>query len=273
MPADLHLHTCHSDGTFSPVELVAGASTHGLDTIALTDHDTLSGCEETRRECDRREIRFIIGSELTADLEGKEIHILGLFLDPTEPQLRAELKACRTARADRIHEMVRRINELGVELDMETVSRVASCDSPGRPHVARALVETGVCGGMQEAFERFLKRGKPGWAPKRLLTAERAIELIHGAGGLASLAHPGIYGNDDLIPRVRSLGIDAIECFHSAHSPTKTRRYLATADELNLLVTGGSDCHGQGKSGPLIGSVTLADDYVARLDAARAKPH
>jgi len=265
--ADLHLHTQFSDGTYTPDELVAQAKLHGLAALALTDHDTLEGCGATAEACRRAGIEFIVGSELTAEYEQNELHILGYYLDPANPKLQTAMQEFQAVRQQRIQEMVSRLNALGVDLRAETVMALANCKSPGRPHVARALVELGVCATVDEAFERFLKRHRPGWAPKFKISAADAIALIHGAGGVAIMAHPGLNRMDEAIPALVALGLDGIECFHTKHTPAAAERYSALARRLGVLITGGSDCHGYTKGKPLMGMVKLPYSYVAALAA------
>jgi predicted metal-dependent phosphoesterase TrpH len=266
--ADLHLHTRFSDGTFSPEELVAQAVKHGLAAIALTDHDTVEGCAIAARECEAAGIGFITGTELTAEHDDTEVHLLGYFLDTRNERLLVEINKFQTVRQQRIHEMVARINELGVPLQLETVFALANCKSPGRPHVARALVKEGLIKSLDEAFERFLKKGRPAWVPKARMSALESIELIHQAGGLAVMAHPGLNRTDEIIPGLVKADLDGIECFHTKHSTAMSERYLEIADQYHLLVTGGSDCHGYSKGKPLIGTVKLPYDHVERMTAS-----
>jgi hypothetical protein len=268
MFADLHLHTRFSDGTYTPEELASEAAANGVSVLALTDHDTVEGCSRMRQACLDRGIEFITGTELTAEQDGHEVHLLGFFIDDQHPQLLAEMARFQNVRQQRIHEMVSRINSVGVPLEVLSVFKIANCNSPGRPHVARALVQQGFCAHVDEAFERFLKKHRPGWVPKFKMSAEEAISLIHQAGGLAIMAHPGLNRTDEIFPSLISSGLDGIEVFHSKHSPAISNHYLAMAREKKLLVSGGSDCHGMSKGRPLIGSVRLPLEYVEQLRKA-----
>lgn len=267
MFADLHLHTLYSDGTYSPEELVAAAQQLQFQTLAVTDHDTVEGCAPTAEICARLGIEFITGTELTAEFNGQEVHILAYFLDITNPKLLQALARFQIVRQNRIREMVARLNRLSIPLDAELVFALANCRSPGRPHVGRALVQAGYCADLDEAFERFLKKHRPAWVPKFKISALDSIELIHGAGGLAIMAHPGLNHYDDAIPELVEAGMDGLECFHTKHSPEACEHYLRLARDHRLLVTGGSDCHGWSKGRPTIGSVRLAPEYVERLKA------
>ena len=268
MFADLHLHTRFSDGTWSPEELAPQARRHGLAALALTDHDTVEGCAPMAQACAVAGLEFIAGVELTAQQDGDEIHILGYGLEAGDPALLAQLASFQTVRQDRIREIVLRLNQLGVPLAAEAVFALASCRAPGRPHVARALAQAGLCSSPDEAFDRFLKKNRPAWVPKFKLSAAEAIALIHDARGVAVLAHPVLNRSDDLIPGVVEAGLDGLECFHTKHSARDAARYLDLAARFHLLVTGGSDCHGLNKGRPLVGTVKLPRHYVEQLKAA-----
>lgn len=265
MFADLHLHTTFSDGTYSPEELTVEAQRCGLKWVALTDHDTVDGCARMAVACQAAGIEFIPASELTAEMNDHELHIIGYFLDVKNPRLLDELAKFQEVRQRRIYEMVARLNQAGVPLRAETVFALANCRAPGRPHVARALVKECLCGNLDEAFERFLKKGKPAWVAKFKISAPDAIDLIHHAGGLAVMAHPGLNRTDEVIPPLAEAGLDGLECFHTKHTPAMTEHYLRMAAAHKLLVTGGSDCHGLSKGKPLIGTVKVPSEYVERL--------
>ncbi len=273
--ADLHLHTQFSDGTFTPEELVLHAQQNSLSCIALTDHDTVEGCARAAAAAAPVKMEFIPGAELTAQHEDTEVHILGYFLDIHNEVLLNRLAKFQADRQNRIHAMVAALNKLGVPLKAESVFALANCKSPGRPHVARTLVKEKLIGSLDEAFDRFLKKGKPAWVPKTKMSAVEGVQLIHQAGGLAVMAHPGLNRTDDIIPALVEAGLDGIECFHTKHSTAMSEHYLEIADKYNLLVTGGSDCHGYSKARPLIGTVRLPYDHVEKLKAkiaARKKP-
>lgn len=270
MYADLHLHSHYSDGTFTPEEIVSRGQKQGLGALSLTDHDTVEGCEMMASECAKVGIEFVVGTELTSEHKDNELHILAYFVDPKNELLLREIAKFQIVRQDRIREMVAKINALGVPLKAEDVFALANCKSPGRPHVARTLVRHGQCRTLDEAFERFLKKGRPAWVPKSKMSALEAIELIHQAGGLAVLAHPGLNRNDQSIPDLVAAGLDGIECFHTKHPPATSQHYLGLANKYTLLVTGGSDCHGMSKGKPLIGTVRLAREHFDKLKAAAA---
>lgn len=273
MFTDLHLHTTFSDGTYSPEELAAEARRFNLVAVALTDHDTVEGCPRMKAACEAANIEFIPATELTAEIDHIELHMLGYFLDVENPRLLTQMARFQTGRQERIREIVARLRRLHVPLSEEDVFGLAKCKSPGRPHVARALIQRKVCASLDEAFERFLKKNRPGWVPKEKITALQAIALIHDAGGLAVVAHPGLARTEEALPALLEAGIDGIECFHTKHSPSASEYYISLAEQNNLLVTGGSDCHGMNKGKPLIGSIKLPYEYVRQLKERLSTGH
>jgi len=271
MFADLHLHTYFSDGTYSPEELVQKATHQNLSALALTDHDTVEGCAPAALACQTAGIEFIAGTELTAEQDGNEIHILGYAINTQNGTLLTQIQKFQTVRQNRVREMVARLNQMDVPLSAEEVFALANCRAPGRPHVARALVEAGLVSNLDEAFERFLKKNRPAWVPKFKMSAADAIALIHQAGGVAVMAHPGLNRTDEVIPAMAEEGLDGLECFHTKHSPSMTKHYLELAGRFQLLVTGGSDCHGLSKGKPLIGTVKLPYQHVEKLKIKAAE--
>src|SRR6478609_270772 len=171
MFADLHLHTNFSDGTYTPEELAAHGKRHGLAAMSLTDHDTVEGCARMAAACEGQGIEFIPGTELTAEVKGNELHLLGYCIDLENKKLLTEVARFQAVRQNRIREMVARLNKMNVPLQAEAVFKIANCRSPGRPHVARALVQAGLCSSLDEAFDRFLKVNRPAWVPKCKMSA------------------------------------------------------------------------------------------------------
>ncbi len=265
--ADLHLHTNFSDGTYTPEELTGRARQLGLAAVALTDHDTVEGCTRMAAACAAAGLEFIPATELTAEFDDNELHLLGYFVDTGNQTLLTEMVRFQKVRQDRVREMVARLNQLNIPLEADAVFALANCRSPGRPHVARALVMGRFCSSPDEAFERFLKKNRPAWVPKFKISALDAIALIHQAGGLAVMAHPGLNRTDGIIPDLVEAGLDGLECFHTKHTPSTSEHYVRIAKEFNLAITGGSDCHGLSKGKPLIGTVRLPYEYVEQLQA------
>jgi predicted metal-dependent phosphoesterase TrpH len=198
-----------------------------------------------------------------------EVHILGYWLDTQSPALLSRLAGFQAVRTQRIRDMVNRLNHHGVAISAEAIFDVARCHSPGRPHVARALVQGGHCKSYDDAFERFLKKGRPGWVAKAKMDSATAIELVHAAGGVAVLAHPVLYRNDSIIPELAEQDLDGLECWHTKQAAEVSDGYARTAAELNLVATGGSDCHGLSKGQPMIGRVKLPYEQVEALQQRR----
>jgi len=266
--ADLHLHTTHSDGTFSPERLVEEAKEWGFSCIALTDHDTVNGIAETAGAARQAGIEFIPGIELTAHVDEREFHVLAYFPGSDgwdNPGFRAEIKKFSDARVERIHNTVARLNEVGLEIRADDIFSISGHGAPGRLHIAKALKNGGFVESVDEAFVRYLRKGKPGFAPKFRLSALEAIELIHQFGGVAVFAHPGIAGLDHRLSDFIRWGLDGLEVWHSRHRLRDVDRYRSLAQQHNLLLTGGSDCHGMAKDQILMGTVKLPYENVVRL--------
>ena len=249
---DLHAHTTASDGSFTPTELVEAAHGLGLGALAVTDHDTLAGLGEARAAAQRVGLDLVAGVELSVEDDGGRFHLLGYGFDPANAALAETLTTLRRSRAARNDLMAARMSEMGLPVTMDDVRAEAGEDALviARPHFARALIKKGIVGSVAEAFEKYLSTGKPLYLPKEVLTPRDAIALIHSAGGVAVMAHPGLVPLDEAAfdARVTSLaqkdGLDGIEAYYSQHSQADTDRFLALATRLGLLVTGGSDFHG-----------------------------
>jgi 3',5'-nucleoside bisphosphate phosphatase len=258
---DLHTHTTASDGRCSPDELVERAAHAGVTVLAVADHDTVAGCGAAGEACARAGIEFVNGTEITAVVEGKDVHVLGYFFDRDSASLQTFLAEQRRRRVDRVHEIVRRLAQQGVALDVDAILRPGVADSSkavGRPWIARAMVAAGYVTGVSEAFEKWLATGRPAFVPRIGASPEEVFARIHEAGGIASLAHPGPMRRDERIPGYAAAGLDAIEAHHSDHEPADVERYLELAARLGLAVSGGSDFHADdehGGGGP--GSVSL----------------
>ena len=275
---DLHTHTTASDGRCTPEELAARAAAAGVTTLGLTDHDTVGGCVATAEACGRYGVDFVRGVEITAVASERDVHVLGYFCDVESVPLLAFLAEQRRRRVDRVREMLDRLAALGMRLDTDAILKPGLDDSTravGRPSIARALVEGGHVATVNEAFDRWLSRGRPGFVPRIGADPADVFARVHDAGGIASLAHPVLVQHDEWIPVFAEAGLDAVEAYHSRHDAADTARYLGVARDLNLLVTGGSDYHADeehGGGGP--GSVSLPREHFERLleRAGRAYP-
>jgi predicted metal-dependent phosphoesterase TrpH len=267
---DLHTHSTASDGRCTPAELVLRASAAGVTVLAVTDHDTVGGCDAVRAACASAGIGFVPGIEITAVLDGRDIHVLGYFLDAASPVLARFLAEQRQQRLDRVRRIVERLAQFGLHLDADAIVAPAvenPSRSAGRPWVARALVAAGYVASTDEAFSRWLERGKPAFIAREGPAPAEVCAEIHRAGGLASLAHPGLVRRDESIGELAASGLDALEAYHSEHDAAATARYLALASRLSLAVTGGSDFHGDAAHGALEpGSVSLPPEAFEALE-------
>lgn len=275
---DLHAHTNVSDGTLAPRALVELAHRQGLAALAVTDHDHVGGLAEAREAGERLGVEVVPGIELSVDHPEGELHLLGYLFDPQDTALAAALELFRAAREARGQRIVERLQELGVEITMEEVERVVGAHgaSVGRPHIARALLEKRIVASISEAFDRWLAEGRPAYVARKRLDARQSIELVHRAGGVAVLAHPGLLKEERRVGIVRelaALGLDGVEVEYSRHSAEDRRRFAALAQELGLVATGGSDFHGDNKPDVELGSGVHRNVHVdyAVLDALRAR--
>jgi len=243
--ADLHCHTTASDGLLSPKELIHLAAELGLKGIGITDHDTIQGWKEAEEAGAYYNILVLRGIELNTDWLGKEVHILGYELDSSSDNFTNKLKSLSKAREQRMLEILERLTTLGIEIRDDEVRQLAKGDSIGRPHIAQALMERGFIRNIQEGFERYIGVGAPAYVPRYKLTTEEGIKLIRRAGGIPVLAHPGMQHIEEEIPAWVEVGLQGIEVLHSGHKPNDVIRYRAIAQQYNLLMTGGSDFHGE----------------------------
>lgn len=242
------MHTTASDGRLTPQELIARAHVAGLTTISVTDHDTVAAIDEATLLATPLKIRVVPGIEITAVADGRDVHMLGYFFDPASPSLSAFLVSQLELRIGRVREIAARLETFGIFIDVERLLARASerpGSSVGRPQLARELVKAGHVASTQEAFDRWLAGGRPGYVPRQGPSPADVVDAVHAAGGVASMAHPGVTKRDDLIAPLAESGLDAIEAYHSDHSQEDQVAYLRMAARLNLLVSGGSDFHGE----------------------------
>ena len=266
---DLHLHTDASDGVLSPSALVARAAGAGITVLSVTDHDTVAGLAEARAAADTRGVRLVNGIEITAVEGARDVHMLGYFFDPRSGVLGEFLSRQRTDRIRRVEEMAARLAALGAPIDVTAlVASAIRGRSIGRPQLADALVAAGHAVSRDDAFDRLLGDRCPAYVARRGATPVEVIALVRQAGGIASLAHPGLLNDDALIPRLAAAGLAAIEVRHSDHDSATERRYRELAAEHGLAVSGGSDFHGDGvHRNTTIGAISLPADDFAQLEA------
>lgn len=264
MRVDLHLHTSFSDGILDPVSLVALAYKNKVGLISITDHDCLDALAIASRKARELQLRFVHGVELNTEYRGQEVHILGYGFNPQDQHLNQRLYFQRLDRKIRFQKMIQRLNDLGLEVDEKRVNELAGQGSVGRPHLALALVEKKVVGSVDEAFQKFLGYGKPGWVARNYWTPQFAISVIHQAGGIAVLAHPE-RGGKDFLKSLVSHGLDGLEVFYPAHSSSTIDELMRLAEKYNLLATAGSDYHGinSNEKGP--GSVAVPEEVIDNM--------
>ena len=250
---DLHIHTNASDGTDAPAEAVEKARTLGLEAIALTDHDTVSGVAEAVRAGEQLGVEVVPGIEVSSDYRDNNIHVLGYFIDPEADALRQVMDWIRVERIARNEYVVNKMADDGFDISMEELRRMYPDAVLGRPHMAEFLVKKGYVSSIREGFALYLGEGKKYYLPKRRISLARAVDTILASGGLAVLAHPLQYRYPldevvEMIEYARSLGVKALECYYSEHSPEDEHWLLARAEEYGLGVSGGSDYHGTRKT-------------------------
>lgn len=272
---DLHLHSTVSDGRLEPSELVRFAHAEGVTTMALSDHDSTDGVDDAQRTGEQLGVRVIPALELSTDLPGASIHILGLFLQHRDPEFQQALRGFRAARVERAQQMVDALGRLGAPIALERVFEIAGEGSVGRPHVAQALLEAGHIQTIDEAFERFIGRNGPAYFEGFRLEPAEGVRLIHQVGGFASWAHPNeLDGRDwrEYLPTLISAGIDGLEAYYSKEYPPEvTSALLEACRQYDLVPTVGSDYHGFGSLMNPPGSVPSPPDLLDRLESRVAR--
>jgi len=249
MLVDLHVHTTASDGTYKPEQILEVARQEGIEVISITDHDTIDGLFEVPKS--GTFVSFIPGVEISAEYP-TTLHILGYGIDPKNKELYSTLDKLRQYRNRRNELMLEKMRNFGFHMEMEELIEEAGGELIGRPHFANLMVKKGYVSNYQEAFDKYLKKGAPLYMDKKRLSPEKAIELIHTAGGIAVLAHPYQAETDPerlemLVQKLVSYGLDGIEVFYSQHSQAQIEEYLYLAKKYDLLITAGSDFHGENK--------------------------
>jgi len=243
--ADLHTHTDQSDGQYAPARLVKRAADRQVRVLAVTDHDTVDGVEAAAAAGKNLGVTVLTGVELSVTLDEEELHLLAYAVDPTHEDLVQHLRAMQTARRRRVWEMVDRLRTHGVDVEDPALREdVAETPAAGRPHVAAALVRGGHVQTRQEAFDRYLSAEGPGYVAKPAFPARQALTVVHAAGGVGVLAHPGHWTSSTQIRQLIDAGLDGIEVYHPSHSASLRSYYRRMATGYDLLVTGGSDYHG-----------------------------
>jgi predicted metal-dependent phosphoesterase TrpH len=274
------MHTTASDGRLPPADLVSRAAAAGLTTISVTDHDTIAALADVTAAAAAKGMRVVPGIELTAIDQGRDVHMLGYFFDPASAPLAKLLVSQRALRVSRVRQIAGALSSLNMPIDVEALLLSAAArpgSSVGRPQIARALVKAGHVPSVQDAFDRWLATGRPAFVPRTGPSPLDVITTIHDAGGVASFAHPGVTRRDELIGPLVEQGLDAIEVYHSDHTPEDVVAYRGLAMRLGALVSGGSDFHGEDAAGTTgdkaarpqrstLGAITLPAEDLAALE-------
>lgn len=269
-----------SDGTFSPQEIVQIASRKGLRAIAITDHDTVKGVSQAQKEGSTAGVEVVAGVEISTQCTEGILHLLGYFLDIHDQDLNAALELLRIGRMERVPRIVSKLREQDVVISEEEVHQEASGGVPGRPHVANVLLQKGQVRTLQQAFDRYLKRGAPAYVEKVKLPPAEAIEVIIRAGGVPVIAHPYSLKKDhpdtleEFVKNLADIGLGGIEAYYPRHTPKQTNKYLELASKLDLVATGGTDFHGSNKPGVKLGVIPGRGPlpYSILEELARKKP-
>ncbi len=269
--ADLHLHTVFSDGTYTPGELVSKSKSAGLSCIAVVDHDTVLGIEPSLEAGIKEGVEVIPGIELTAEYQGQEIHILGYLLDYRNKVLLGELDSLKRNRIERIYKITDKLKQMGVQLAPEKVFSLTGNGTVGRLHVARAMVKENIVNSTWEAFQKFIGDKCRAYVSGFKLSPGEAINLIKQSAGVPVLAHPYVINSDGLILKLIEQGIMGLEAYYPEHTTGVINGYLNLAREHNLLVTGGSDCHGEAKPEVKLGSVKIPYELVEKMKEAKER--
>jgi predicted metal-dependent phosphoesterase TrpH len=260
------MHSTASDGLLAPAAVVAAARAAGLAAIALTDHDTLEGVPEARAAGDAAGVRVIAGVELSAHEGDRELHVLGLHLTRLT-LLEDRLVALRATRRTRAAQIVEKLRALGFPIELDAVWREAGEGAVGRPHVARVLIANGWAKDHRDAFDRLIGSGRPAYVPKQRLPLPDAVQMLHEAGGLAIIAHPGSDGSRSRLEMLKRIGFDGVEVRHPSHSVEDIARLGTLADYLGLVPSGGSDWHGASDGPRTIGNMRVPSVWLERQDA------
>lgn len=266
MYADLHLHTNLSDGTLSPSRLISLARRRGIGCISITDHDSVAAYLS---DMPLEDAEIIPGIELTADSNNSEVHLLGYFIDYRAGWFQEKLKDICLCRIARMKEMCKKLTRMGMALDYEEVLELAGHSCVGRLHLARIMAKKGHVGNVKEAFDKYIGDSKPAYISKFRLNPQEAVALILKAKGIPVLAHPYSLAQQELIPELAKSGLMGLEALYPEHSPSQVKHYQELAKDLGLLITGGSDYHGESKPRRRIGAVKIPYDLVEQLKEAR----
>ncbi|HJW93630.1 MAG TPA: PHP domain-containing protein [Thermoanaerobaculia bacterium] len=262
----MHTHTYHSDGTRSPREVIDLAREHGLDIVAISDHDNTAAFFEIHAHAEAAGVTLVPAIELSCIYDGIDVHVLAYAFNPTDERIEERLRGFRASRHRRGYAIVDRLRSLGYNISAERVDQLAAGGAMGRPHVARALVEAGYVSSVSEAFDKLLGTGKPAFIDKERFRIDEAVALIHDAGGVTSIAHPSHYPNHfELVPTLLDQGIDGVEVFHPDVPDDHRERFTQIARFRGKMITGGSDDHGTVKTSETLGTIRVPESAIAPI--------
>jgi predicted metal-dependent phosphoesterase TrpH len=277
MCVDLHTHSVYSDGTATPAELIKIAAACKLKGFSLTDHDTVEGVSEILRLGRENKVEVISGIEFSSIHGRYSLHILGYGFDPTNTILTERLGRIQSGRIKRNNNILDKLNNMGIKISSEEVARRSLCGQTGRPHIGRLLMDKGYVKTMHEAFDRYLGKNKSAWCSRFAYTAAETIAIIHEAGGIAVLAHPGVLDNSmkvqpQIIRELKERNLDGMEIYYPSHSRKMKKKLKALAEKYDLIATGGSDYHGANRLGGIAGTAnaicppdSIMDEFLERI--------
>ena len=271
--ADLHIHTNASDGLLSPEEVIWWANKKKLKAISITDHDTINGVAKAITQSMNKDAPEIVpGIELNSDFSGEEVHVLGYYIDYSDVDFINRLKEIQQSRYTRAIKIIEKLNGLNINISLEQVLNKSKGESIGRPHIARVLVEKGYANDIKDAFNKYIGMDSPAYVERYKLTTKQAINIISSVGGIPVMAHPGLLKKKDILNKLLEQGFKGIEVYHTKHDKKITKQLLEIAINKNLLITGGSDCHGKLINGaPELGAATIDSENFLKLKNAAKK--
>ena len=255
---DLHIHSTHSDGTLTPAEIVDLAAARGVSAVSITDHDTAGGTDEALERGRGKGVEVLSGIEISSWHGNTSMHILGYRFSHDDPQFRSRLQLLQNGREERNARIIENLNKLGIRVEQEELLSYSGYGQTGRPHIARLLVDRGITKTIDLAFKYYLRRGAAAYAERFRFPAVDAVAMIREAGGMAVLAHPqaldqSLRSIPALLKKLKNVGLEGVEVYYPSHSPKTVKNLLKVADELGLLITGGSDFHGGERNGNATG--------------------
>jgi predicted metal-dependent phosphoesterase TrpH len=270
--ADLHTHTTASDGACSPAELIELAFAKKLEAISITDHDTLKGYDAAESLASERGLKLIPGVEITTIIDTKEVHILAYGFDPANDSIRNLMRSQRKARNNRMEQIVHQLKKQGVDISIDEVKAEARMGNLGRPHLAKVMVNKKIVASIGEAFIRYISSEKLTDLEINYASFDHVVKNVREAGGATVLAHPVVYSSDSMIESLIDAGLDGIECIHPSHNYDAQKKYTSIAEKRGLLVTGGSDFHGNREDyDAYFGIVTLSMQRLANLERVTSR--